>query len=378
MTSKKIGSSPLGSLIQQWSQQPEPQPSYRILLQSTMGLPTRIQAANAVDNPHLYRRAGLRTPSESATRDLLGGPAWLQHLVQLGCKQQQQQNCHVVLIRTQTTTKESSMPSSLLSKVSIIHAAEDPWGWDGDDDDDENTKTNNRSQPPSLQDLQSLARAIRDELNTAKQMSKSPMLVWESLTPLWLVHGFPQTLRFLNSFQNCLQVWPVRVESLTAPQHAQLEDVSQAMLTLAIGDMTLMRQGIRERGNIVREALPFRILVNERQQQQQSNNNDNNRFSYRLEEQQDELPVIKKEETRQHETSTTSAKAATTAESTTMTSASSSRPKIQLQLEEDDHQQPKEEQPTSATSNRPLIFLQDDDPEFDDMDEEDPDDDLDI
>jgi ABC-type iron transport system FetAB ATPase subunit len=96
--------------------------------------------------------------------------------------------------------------------------------------------------------------------------------------------------------------------------------------------------------------MPFRILVNEQQQQQQQGKHTtttkNNRFSYRLEEQQDDRSAIKKEETQQHETSTTHAKAASTGEPTTITSAfslSSSRPKIQLQSEEDDHHQSKVE-----------------------------------
>jgi hypothetical protein len=344
MTSKKL--KPLSSLLQQWSGQTDPErSSYKILLQSSHSLHTRVQAAETVENPQLYQRAGVRTPAETAVRDILGGQAWLQHFSELGRKA----NCHVVFIRTttQSSSKESSSSSTVPPQMTIIDASNNnPWGWDDEDE----------QEGPSLKDLQKLSLAIRDVLQTHKQV----MLVWESLTPLVVVHGFSLALRFLNSFRNCLQIWPVRIEILTTQQHAQLEDAAQALLYLRGGEMTMIRQGIRETGNIVRETLPFQLVSD-------GNNN------YRLEEREDDAPVAEKD---QETAESKATNPTTTVQETTTTATTSgnpmSRPKIQLKLEEE------KEENTSAPSNRPRIFLQDDDPEFDDLDEEDPDEDLDM
>jgi hypothetical protein len=345
MSSKKV--KPLASLFQQWSSQQEsssqPPQSYRILLQCTNGLSTRIQAAEAVENPQLYQRAGVRTPAESAIRDGLGGYAWLEHLVELALKSN-----HVVWIATKA--QASPITSRLMSQsnnnnnVTVIQAAVDPWSWDEDCIDS-----------PSLNNLQELHTLVKEQI----QKHSNTVLVWESLTPLIAVHGFETFLRFLKCFDDSFQIWPIRIEALTPLQHQALEDAAQALLNLQGGDMTMIRQGIRERGNILRKKLPFRL------------------DGVRLVEleNEEELTTAKDHETNKDlaavvpESSSSSAKP----QQHGRVDTGSSR-KIKLQLEEDD--EPKTNTPPETS--RPRIYLQDDDIEFDDMDEEDPDDDLDL
>lgn len=375
MTSKKL--KPLSSLLQQWaSSSSSTTTGYNILLQSSQSLQTRVQVAETVENAHLYQRAGLRTPAEIAFRDFFGGSAWLQHLMELLLVNNNNNNnhCHVVWIRTTTTCDNQNAPQqqqpSSNTTITILNACppNNPWGWDDEDEES------------PIKNLQILSRCIQKEFQKNNNTNKKVMLVWESLTPLWIMHGFEKTRRLLNSFsnKNCLQIWPVRVETLIPQQHALLEDDAHALLFLSGGEMTMIRQGIRETGNIVRETLPFQLVLDQQQQ------NEEDGVHYRLEE-RDEHPVPQiemKEPLGQttadgnkagHDISVATTAATTT--STTNHTTTSSRPKIQLQLEEE-HEQEKLEAP--ASSNRPRIFLQDDDPEFDDMDEEDPDDDLDI
>jgi hypothetical protein len=116
--------------------------------------------------------------------------------------------------------------------------------------------------------------------------------------------------------------------------------------------MTLIRQGVRERGNILREAISFDVSTSEAT------------GSVTIVMQKKEGDKMDEEEVAPVSTSVPEA------------ANVKQRPgKVKLELE-DDNAPPasKEQEPT----NRPHIYVQDNDPEFDDMDEEDPDDDLDI
>ncbi|CAJ1930548.1 unnamed protein product [Cylindrotheca closterium] len=348
MTSKKV--KPLASLFQQWSSQQQresssaqenvPQSSYRILIQSTHGLATRIQAAEAVENPQVYQRAGVPTPAETAIRDSQGGYAWLEHLVELA-----QKHNHLIWVATKSqpspiTNKLISLSNDENANVTVVNVAVDPWGWD-----DEFKKGS-----PSLHNLHQLY----DQLsNVMQQQESSAVLAWESLTPLIAVHGFEMARQFLTSFESCMQIWPIRIELLTPFQHSTLEDDAQALLHLKGGEMTMIRQGLRERGNILRKMLPFRLDGGKLVELEAGDSSP----------EPDEEVMDK-----------TSAAEKTSSSSAPVPVADTSSRKIQLKMEEDD--EPKKEE--SSQPNRPRIYLQDDDPEFDDMDEEDPDDDLDI
>jgi hypothetical protein len=358
--SKSKKESPLQSLLSQWNQQQQPTAkSYNILLQHATGLVERTQAADAVANLHLYRRAKVRTPAENATRDIVGGYLWLQHLLELVVALP---DVHVIYIPTTTTTLTT--PSS--PNLTILPTTKNPWGWEDDEPE---------SPSVSFNDTPSLAKVLQDAMDKNTLSEKKTVVVWESLTPLLARHNglISKTISFLRQFSSssCLQVWPVRIDSVTKVQHAHLEDTASAVLWLQGGDMTLIRQGIRETGNIVRETLPFRI--------EYSSSSQSSGGKYRLLEVENENEEENQDETPQdQETPTLTPSTGTSATSTGETSAGTvktrSRTKVRLQMEEEKLEAP----PVPTENNRPRIFLQDDDPEFDDLDEEDPDDDLEI
>ena len=371
MTSKKTKGSPIASLINQWSNQQD-HSNYRILLQHTTGLTTRLQAANSTDlslsrqtgEEIVYRRAGLRTPAETSLRDLFGGSAWLLRLVEAGVES----DLDVLFVRT--LARPSFLAPELLSKVKVVDLSRDPWGWEDEEKE---------SKVPSLQDLTGLFESLRSMLMACE--GKPAMLIWESLTPLVVVHEFDRLLRFLEaldkplsrteSMVRVLQVWPVRTETLTASQHSRFEDASNALLHLKRGEMTFLRQGIREAGNVVREIMPFRLVPQEAAR-------GGSLLSYRLEEVDDTSHLDEETVPGLHDEES-SLDVTTTGDNQMPQQYNPGRSRISLQIESDDipASRPSKSEPI-AQEHRPRIFLQDNDPEFDDMDDEDPDDDLDF
>jgi hypothetical protein len=375
MTTKKTQGSSIAALINQWGSQPD-HSSYRILLQHTAGIATRLQAANSslqepsvtrqAGEENVYRRAGLRTPAETAIRDLFGGAAWVQRLLEAGV----QSNLEVFFVRT--LARRSCVPTELLSKLKVVDTSQDPWGWDDDEGE---------HQSVSLGDLTSLFQSLRKMLVASAEGTKPIMVVWESLSPLIMVHGFDRCLRFLEALDRplsrhetnvrMLQVWPVRTETLTLSQHSRLEDAANALMSLNRGEMTLMRQGVRESGNIVREIMPFRLIP-------QEDVDRCNLLSFRLEE-RDEENMERDSNTPPELLDEKSSLDSSAPLTTKPQHTNPGRSRITLQLESDDHPASRTSRAeTESNENRPLIYLQDNDPEFDDMDEEDPDDDLDI
>jgi hypothetical protein len=385
MSGRKTKGSSIATLIHQWASGSQPDhSSYRILLQHTTGLTTRLQAANStfkdnsmsrqLDDEIVYRRAGLRTPAESALRELFGGAAWLVSLLEAGVETTT--TLTVCFIRT--LSRPSWVPPELLSKLTVVDASHNPWGWD----DDTELHDDGVHKSVQLQDLPHLYDVLRRVVTDLE--GKPVMLVWESLAPLIMVHGFDQVLRFLEALDKpvsgdatadrILQIWPIRTETLTPSQHAKLEDAANALMNLNRGEMTMMRQGVRESGNIVREIMPFRLVPRD------DTTGGNSLLPFRLEEQEEnkgggdgkDPPALRDEQSRPDS-------APTHSHEHKPPESQPGRSKMRLQHEPDD-------QPASRTSKaggevndlRPRIFLQDDDPEFDDMDEEDPDDDLDI
>jgi hypothetical protein len=348
MSSKKL--KPLASLFQQWSQQPPSETSsYRILLQSTNDLATRLQAAESVENIALYERAGVFTPSQSAIRDGVGGYAWFEHLINLAVKYF---SGTIVYIATKPQDSKISWKLQQHSNVTVMQIARhNPWGWDDDDVD---------QQQPSLSNLKAVYLSLQELISS----NPNTILIWESLTPLLAVHGFDKIYNLLTRFEN-FQLWPIRTDTLTSQQHASLEDSAQALLYLKNGEMTMIRQGIREKGNLVRQILPFRLEENGKlvELDNASNTDESSSFSKANPKQQQT-----KEETTSKQIETSIGP-----------SSSSRSNKMQLKLEDDEKVPANSSNTTSSNNdNRPRIYLQDDDPEFDDMDEEDPDDDLDI
>ena len=130
----------------------------------------------------------------------------------------------------------------------------------------------------------------------------------------------------------------------------------------------MMRQGIREAGNVVREILPFRLVP------QDSTALDPHPLPYTLEEHDEKASVESQSEATEPQDHQQPSSDKSSSDISGSSKAKSARSKIKLQMESDD-QRPVAAAPASGL---PRIFLQDDDPEFNDLDEEDPDDDLDI
>lgn len=437
MSSKKLGS-PLSSIFQQWTtqqqqkqkqQQDNPSSSssfsassYRILLQTSYSLQNRISAAEPVENPHLYRRAGVATPQDRATRDIYGDgetTGWLLRLVELAVKQQQQQQqqdtsndavtnnsttntdsiASVIFITTKRRPQNYSvieeLPDELQTKVKVIElASHDPFGWDSDSNDD--TEDAESGTTTNMNNLPQLYKRLQDEFR--KKDAGPIILIWQSLTPLILVHGFPKILRLLCALPTCLQVWPVNATLLTPKQHAQLEDASNALLCMQGGEMTMIRQGVRERSNILREKLPFRLTPIFKDGQQRyrvvegaENNEDNSWYDvdHNDGENNNDKGDTNNNNKDVNESNTNAVDKTGSIRSSTRGSKSRG---VQLRIEEEDEggsssgggrnerivAKVSSENDEVAAPNRPRIYMQDNDPEFDDFDEEDPDDDLEI
>ena len=417
MASKKIGC-PLSSIFQQWTAQhqrqqadienhPSPSPpSYRILLQTSYSLRSRTTAAEPVENPHLYKRAGLLTPPERAIRDIHGASetAWLLRLVELAAQQQQRQRQKqkvsdsdastaktgsIIFLTTKARPDDYSiiqeLPQDIRKNVQVIDiGSRDPFGWEEKEKDIDDGKATTFA---NINDLRQVYRRLKEEFDRASTSGTQVILIWQSLTPLIMVHGFKKVLRLLCALPSCLQVWHVNLQIMTPKQHAQLEDASNAILYLHGGEMNIIRQGIRERGNVLRQKLPFRLeaIVSDTHEQRR----------FRIVEEAEDEGGRNNDDDDHH-----SSKAANSASDKDENGSNaivvaktgnieSSHPDgrsrgAPLQIEESDGGRNERVGGNVSSENelagphRPRIYLEDDDPEFDDFDEEDPDDDLDI
>jgi hypothetical protein len=416
MASKKLGC-PISSIFQQWTaqhqrqqvdieNQPSPSPpSYRVLLQTSYSLKSRITAAEPVENPHLYKRAGLATPPERAIRDIHGASdtAWLLRLVELAVHQQQRQRQKqkgsdgdvsttetgsIIFLTTKARPQDYSivqeLPQDIRRNVQVIDiGSRDPFGWEEKENDTDDGKATTFA---NINNLGQLYQRLKEEFDRASTCGTPVILIWQSLTPLIMVHGFKKVLRLLCALPTCLQVWPVKLQVMTPKQHAQLEDASNAILYLRGGEMNIIRQGIRERGNVLRQKLPFRLeaIVNDTHEQRR----------FRIVEEAEDEEGRNNDDDDHH-----SSKAASSSDKdgngnnaiavdktgTIESSHIDGRSRgAHLQIEENDGGRNERVGGNFSSENevagphRPRIYLEDDDPEFDDFDEEDPDDDLDI
>jgi len=161
---------------------------------------------------------------------------------------------------------------------------------------------------------------------------------------------------------------------LSSQEHRKLEQVANAVLYASGGDALLLREGIRERGNVVRDTVPFEV---KRRIEEDADNNT-----------QFEIELLQTETKRSPEPTVNNESSAPTSADdhppggdTTLPPLPVSRQqqqragKVTLKLEKDEDNETRK---ASEEPKRPLIYVQDDDPEYDDMDEEDPDDDLDF
>jgi hypothetical protein len=342
----------------------------------------------------------------------------------------------VVWIQTQNVNVSAldCLPDDLRQRVHIIDLCShnNSFGWDDDGDDDgvedisnsdidRTTDHGATTLKCSMNDLSRLFHEMRDQLYS---INKPVIIIWQSLVPLFVLHGYDKVLFFLSRLTlsstteaktktaasrrrilpNCLQVWPVDRERLTSQQHAKLEDLSHAIMFFNSGELTVMRRGIRERDNLLRDVVPYE-LVRETIPLSKSSSASGCLY-YRV----DELSTItiENEGTKKRQTSASSMAAdmesITLDDSRTknkksgvgvggnMKSTSSRSGRVQLRLEDDEeknhrprghatvqqHDHSYEQRQHQEQHSRPRIYLEDNDPEFADLDEDDPDDDLDF
>lgn len=320
-----------------------PSRDYVLLLQHSFSFDLRQQAIDDKDHD-VYRRAGLCTPDKNAARDLEGGSAWLDHITMLLCRE----FGTVLWLRTLPTRFRPADVSNL----SIIDAASDPFGW-------------NVESGVTLEDLNFLVKAVQSKVESIRaELDNDNVqvpLVIQSLTPLVQRHGLIPMLRLLDELKSvcCPVIVPVLAEAHNDEDHRRLEDASQAILWLFEGEACLLRQGARERGNLIRETIPYDIVTNDR--------------GARTIEIVSEATVHSTPSDVVNGEWASKSMSDTVGDSMTAPVDVGQRLKVHLKLEEQDG--PRHD---SADNKKPHIYIDDDDPEFDDFDEEDPDDDLDI
>ena len=326
---------------------------------TTKGPGTSDTKNSAVDDTIIYRRAGLRTPSENALRDLEGGRLWIEHLIRK--LHNVMSDRPTIVIKTTPTEVIESLEDNHqdFCRLVVINTSDDPFGWNG-----EYTLNN--------ENLEAIVDAIRDMIGglpdpdqtndpgAPVKLQRVP-IIFQSITPILQRHGVAQTIKFLHLLSNNYAfplIVPVLTETLSPSQHRIFEDFAEAVLYLDDGDAVLLRQGVRERGNLVRETIPFNVSVDSNTGVKTIIDGLDGSLSKYAYEDISDTPV-------------TSANVKNKSIINSDGDDSRKGKKIVLQMEEEGDPKPND-------SSGPRIFLQDDDPEFDDYDEEDPDDDLDI
>lgn len=306
-----------------------------------------VMASETDVNEQVYRRARVRTPAENAQRDFLGN-VWLHYLANELANTQK----GLVYLKTIGATSNQSIES--LPQVTVLDAASDPYGWNNDDKQENTFNTDELT----CEDLQKLINVIQ----TLLEKQKRPIVI-ESLTPILMRHGLPRTMVFIQQLVklNTTIVVPILVETLTPEQNRAMEDLAQALLYLKNGDLVLVRQGVREKGNVIRETILYNVHTNE--------------VTGKI-----SLEVLAEENIKDETGVSVNSRAAslgglTLNDDKYTPSIVAARPgKVKLKIEDEDTgSSTKQDQ-----VKRPHIYVENNDVEFDDLDEEDPDDDLDI
>ena len=272
--------------------------------------------------------------------------------------------------------------------VVVDGCGSDPFGWDDQGDEDEQKGMNLEHLDVLLETIQKQVRSSsveatgsRNEDNQASSPRPRVSLIVESLTPLLVRHGPDRVIRFLQKLSNDLRpvvlVVPVLVETWKSSQLRRLEDLAHAVLRLNDGEAEILRQGVREKGNRVRERWPFRINDDQTIEVLQSSPSIDNEAS----QSNTNAPTTtqKGEEEEPINSAVASLSVSSIGDHRRASGGSSQAhrtgKKVQLQADEGNRRRAS---PETTTPAAPRIFMQEDDPEFEDYDEEDPDDDLDL
>lgn len=343
--------------------------------------------AKDVTTPTLYERAGVRSPPERAWRDLHGSSAWLENIFQsLG-----KASDVVLWVQTLPVRDRRRIPS--LHNVETMNLSRDPFGWNAQGEGE------SPGNEPNLENLDRVLQVIKDRVQEVSMTSSehrkdsrttSPPrpprgfvpVVLQSVTPIVHRHGFARTLQFLKELQRCCPVLvvPTNIEALSRDQHWSLEGMASAVLAVEDGVAVMLRRGIREITNVVREALELDFA-------------DFGGTTSASTSTRTFIPRVRRVSPSSGVASTAERPETTKEETlgaTTSPALPTGKPKIQLSISDEDAPRAAASWRSVRTSNEPSesavqeernqpnIIVQDDDPEFDDYDEEDPDDDLDL
>jgi hypothetical protein len=349
-------------------------------------------AAETDVSPTLYERAGVRSPPERAWRDLHGSSAWLEIIAQsLG-----RASDAVVWVQALPGRQRNGISS--LRNVETMNFSLDPFGWNAEGDRGiAGNVSNLENLDRVLQVIEDRVKALSMKLCESEQQGARKIVslrhsrgfvpvVLQSVTPIVHRHGFARTRQFLQELQRCCPVLvvPTTVESFSCDQHWSLEGMASGVLTVEDGAAVMLRRGIRESTNVVRETLELDF-----DHPESTTGASQSMRTY--------LPRVRRVTSSTGMPSPSdpfqpSKEATLGATTTPQGPAPPGKPQIQLSISDEDA-------PRAATSWRPgsmssepqisdstphderrqpNIIVQDDDPEFDDYDEEDPDDDLDL
>jgi hypothetical protein len=270
-----------------------------ILLQHSLSLPSSTNSSSSTTT-EIYRRANVRTPTETATRERVAGCLFLRHVVEMSETKQ------VIVVQTTDTIfsskwlkeqsqKRTNHNNDVKQRMSVISVSQDTSGWDVEEDDvhqssDHNPHTNNNNmdapvpapQPSSDytismsldNNLDTLFRLMEEEIKrlvvdghalstAASGISKGRLdkhstsveddnagnvviVMIESIVPLVMRHGWERVcfgLQDMLSNHPSVVMWiPVWTETCTSSQLMQLEDMAQAVLWMRRGDLHVLQK----------------------------------------------------------------------------------------------------------------------------------------
>jgi hypothetical protein len=356
-------------------------PFHRSTAATTTSSSSNNHSSGRTDSDDIYRRAGLPTPSETATWDWHAGAATLEHIAAAAAAAPLPADngngtaaATVIWLGTLPNRPNSARHAWLEQIGDRVHIVDScgsgqggPFGWE----ESSGTKSEEHSSIPTLERLDSMDNAVQEILKRRGRGSGDSVVVMlESLAPLILRHGLTRTAQWLErvvSRHNSVALWvaPVLLETMSPAQHLVLEGMADAVLRLQHGTGQLIRRSIRHAMHpLVRESFSYSIRVDTkpgagaRIQRRELRVHSGPKSASKTDVTATEVPVLAPE----------------------TTPVSSLRPKsTPLSIHEGSREAttaPTVLPPTQTSA--PRIYMQDDDPEFDDFDEEDPDDDLDL
>lgn len=365
---------------------------------------------NHNDEHKIYQYAGLRTPVENAKRDIQIGSLLHEYLINRLCSMK---HTKIIYIKTMPNYESMIMESWIKShrnespdqkeKIMIVDccgggSSNNPYGWDDEYEQETIMKDSamEQSYTCSIENLSELYEYIRSIVMEAwkstmndSDPNTSISIVLQSLTPIYMRHGFNQMIKLIQRMRQIEYVtsFMISIPShyYTSKQNCILEDIANAVLVCHHGSISFLYQGIRERQHVIREQIEYDIMTT----------TPTTKHSYLRISPQQTGNKSKAHDVNEIETIGNSDFDASNGDYNDnhrhdIIIRDGKNKKLTLSYEtEDDDDMNEQERTTkkstsatiitpSAATATPFIYVQDDDPEYDDYDEEDPDDDLDL